>query len=259
MLKEIVDNMPKATEITATRAEQVFAQLQAAIIRGELAPGSKISEQDLADTYGISRGPLREALNRLEGQKLLVRMPHVGARVVSLGKRELEELYDVRAELEGMACRLAAARMGRAEVDALYAVLKTHEQDPQFQAGTSYFEQDGDYDFHYRIISASGNETLKKLLCDDLYQLVRMYRIRFSSVPKRPQTALSEHYRIVDALAAGDLIEVLPEHRLASPLSYWLLQGPRSGARPEVQAFCQWLLNQAEETRAHMQQRPDAA
>ena len=64
---------------------------------------------------------------------------------------------------------------------------------------------------------------------------------------------------VTDALAAGDLIEVLPEHRLASPLSYWLLQGPRSVARPEVQAFCQWLLNQAEETRAHMQQRPNAA
>lgn len=64
---------------------------------------------------------------------------------------------------------------------------------------------------------------------------------------------------VADALAAGDLIEVLPKHRLASPLSYWLLQGPRSGARPEVQAFCQWLLNQAEETRAHMQQRPNAA
>lgn len=203
--------MPKVVEATATRAEQVFAQLQAAIIRGELAPGSKISEQDLADTYGISRGPLREALNRLEGQKLLVRLPHVGARVVSLGQRELEELYDVRAELEGMACRLAAARMSDAEIAALYAVLQTHEQDPQFQAGVSYYEQDGDYDFHYRIIAASGNQTLKKLLCDELYQLVRMYRIRFSSVPKRPQNALQEHYRIVDALAAhdGELAELL--------------------------------------------------
>ena len=214
--------MPKETEITATRAEQVFAQIQAAIIRGELAPGSKISEQDLADTYGISRGPLREALNRLEGQKLLVRMPHVGARVVSLGLRELEELYDVRAELEGMACRLAATRMSHDDIQALYAVLKTHAQDPQFQAGISYYEQDGDYDFHYRIIAASGNHTLKKMLCDELYQLVRMYRIRFSSVPKRPESALDEHYRIVDALAAKDaeLAELLMRrHIQASKLN----------------------------------------
>jgi DNA-binding transcriptional LysR family regulator len=58
---------------------------------------------------------------------------------------------------------------------------------------------------------------------------------------------------VADALAAGHLVEVLPEHRLASPLSYWLLQGPRSGQRPEVQAFCQWLMTEAQQTRAHMQ------
>lgn len=57
---------------------------------------------------------------------------------------------------------------------------------------------------------------------------------------------------VADALAAGSLIEVLPEHRLASPLSYWLLQGPRSSERPEVQAFCQWLMEQARQTRDAM-------
>lgn len=55
---------------------------------------------------------------------------------------------------------------------------------------------------------------------------------------------------VADALAAGDLVEVLPRHRLASPLAYWLLPGPRSGQRPEVQAFCSWLLEQAAQTRA---------
>ena len=58
---------------------------------------------------------------------------------------------------------------------------------------------------------------------------------------------------VADALAAGTLVEVLPEHRLASPLSYWLLQGPRSSERPEVQAFCQWLMTEALQTRSAMQ------
>ena len=58
---------------------------------------------------------------------------------------------------------------------------------------------------------------------------------------------------VADALAAGHLVEVLPKHRLASPLAYWLLQGPRSGQRPEVQAFCQWLMAEAQQTRNHMQ------
>ena len=75
-----------------TLSEHVFRRIQAAIVKGEIAPGSKISEPELARTYGISRGPLREAIHRLEGQRLLVRIPHVGARVVSLSHAELVEL-----------------------------------------------------------------------------------------------------------------------------------------------------------------------
>ena len=83
-----------AQDDSETLSENVFRRIQAAIVKGEIAPGSKISEPELARTYGISRGPLREAIHRLEGQRLLVRIPHVGARVVSLNHAELIELYD---------------------------------------------------------------------------------------------------------------------------------------------------------------------
>lgn len=201
-----------------TLSEHIFRQLQTAIIRGEIAPGSKISEPELARTYGISRGPLREALHRLEGQKLLVRVPHVGARVVSLSPAELIELYEIRESLEGMACRLAAQRMSAQEVEELRQVLKAHEQDEAFQAGRGYYQQEGDLDFHYRIIRGSGNQTLAKLLCDELYQLVRMYRIQFSSTPNRPRQAFSEHHRILDAIAEGDgeLAELLMRRHIAA-------------------------------------------
>ena len=88
-----VDNMLDQSEApvvspeeSQTMSENVFRRIQAAIVKGEIAPGSKISEPELARTYGISRGPLREAIHRLEGQRLLVRVPHVGARVVSLNQ-----------------------------------------------------------------------------------------------------------------------------------------------------------------------------
>src|SRR5690606_30250495 len=101
--------LPVAAEGEAdTLSDHVFRKIQAAIVKGEIAPGSKMSEPELARTYGISRGPLREAIHRLEGQRLLVRVPHVGARVVSLSQQELCELYQIRESLEGMACRLAA-------------------------------------------------------------------------------------------------------------------------------------------------------
>ncbi|KIQ00777.1 GntR family transcriptional regulator [Pseudomonas fulva] len=207
-----------AEQDAETRSEQVFRRIQAAIVKGEIAPGSKISEPELARTYGISRGPLREAIHRLEGQRLLVRIPHVGARVVSLDRDELIELYEIRESLEGMACRLAAERMSEAEIDDLRRVLDTHERDEAFQAGVGYYQQEGDFDFHYRIIHGSGNRTLVKMLCGELYQLVRMYRIQFSATPNRPPQAFAEHHRILDAIADrdGELAELLMRRHIGA-------------------------------------------
>src|SRR5690606_6657214 len=78
-----------AAETVQTRSDIVFQTLQADITRGKIKPGTKISEAGLASEYGISRGPLREALNRLESRGLIERIPHVGARVVSLNLKEL--------------------------------------------------------------------------------------------------------------------------------------------------------------------------
>ncbi len=201
-----------------TLSEHVFRQIQGAIVRGEIPPGAKISEPELARTYGISRGPLREAIHRLEGQKLLVRVPHVGARVVSLTHGELLELYEIRESLEGMACRLAAERMSQAEIDELRRVLDTHERDEAFRAGVGYYQQEGDFDFHYRIIQGSRNSTLARMLCGELYQLVRMYRIQYSTTPNRPRQAFNEHHRILDAIADrdGELAELLMRRHIAA-------------------------------------------
>jgi DNA-binding GntR family transcriptional regulator len=201
-----------------TLSENVFRRIQSAIVKGEIAPGSKISEPELARVYGISRGPLREAIHRLEGQRLVVRVPHVGARVVALSQAELIELYQIRESLEGMACRLAAERMSQAKVDELRRVLDTHERDAAFQAGLGYYQQEGDFDFHYQIIQGSGNGTLAQMLCGELYQLVRMYRLQFSTTPNRPRQAFTEHQRILEAIEQrdGELAELLMRRHIAA-------------------------------------------
>lgn len=172
-----------------TLSENVFRRIQAAIVKGEIAPGSKISEPELARTYGISRGPLREAIHRLEGQRLLVRVPHVGARVVSLSHAELIELYEIRESLEGMACRLAAERMTNEEIDELRRVLDTHERDAAFQAGVGYYQQEGDFDFHYRIIQGAGNRTSRRC---SAASCTNWCACTASSFPPRP-TARTRH------------------------------------------------------------------
>lgn len=221
----IVDNMQEDTlnpnkDLAShmTIADQIFHKIQSAIICGELAAGSKISESELARTYGISRGPLREAIHRLEGQKLVERTAHVGARVVSLSAQQLFELYQIRENLEGLACRLAAQSIDKQQILSLRDVLNLHAQDPNFKQGKGYYLQEGQDDFHYCIIKSCGNKTLEKMLCDELYHLMRMYRIQFSNTPNRPHKALSEHLHILDAIAEGDgeLAELLMRRHIAN-------------------------------------------
>ena len=184
-----------------TLAESVFKDIKEAIVLGRIAPGSKISEPELARVYGISRGPLREAIGRLEACGLVDRKANIGARVVSLSGAQLVEIYLVREALEGMAARLAAEAMTDDEIQALRAVLTRHARDIEEDTKHAYFQQEGDLDFHFRIIQGSHNARLAALLCDDLYQLVRLYRHRSGMRSQRGPRALREHEHILDAIA----------------------------------------------------------
>lgn len=201
-----------------TLADKVCEKIVTAIVIGEIAPGSKISEPELAKEYGISRGPLREAIRRLEGLKLVERKPHVGARVVKLSLKELVEIYRVREALEGMACRMAAEFMSRDEIQDLRDLLDEHERGVEQLEGRSYFQKEGDLDFHYRIVQGSKNDKLLELLGSDLYHLVRMYRYQFSVSSSRPKRALKEHRQIVDAIEARDpeLAEMLMRRHISA-------------------------------------------
>ena len=199
-----------------TIADRVFGELQQAIVEGRIAPGSKISEPELSRRHGVSRGALREALGRLESCGLVERRPNVGARVVSLSNAQLLEIYHVREALEGMAARLAATHMDRRQVEDLRHLLEQHRAQIEQDPGNAYFQQEGDLDFHYRIVQGSGNSRLIRLLCNDLYQLVRVYRYQFGMASRRGPRAFGEHEHIVDAIERGDgeLAELLMRHHI---------------------------------------------
>ena len=201
-----------------TLADRVFAAIQDAIVKGELRPGSKMSEAELAARYGVSRGPLREALRRLEGRKLLSRIPHVGVRVISLTFQELIEIYQVREVMEGMAARLAAQHMTAAEVEGLRQLLAEHQQQAELQEGRAYFQNEGDFDFHYRIVQGSKNSVLTQMLVGELYHRVRLYRYQFSVTEGRPQRAFAEHHNIIEAIAArdGEMAEILMRRHISA-------------------------------------------
>jgi DNA-binding GntR family transcriptional regulator len=192
------------TEETSTIADRVFGQVRQAIVEGEIPAGSKISEPALAARYGISRGPLREAMRRLESTNLVERRPNLGARVITLSNDELLEIYVIREALEGMAARIAAERMPDVAVADLKSLLERHRREVARADWQTYFQQEGDLDFHFRIVQGSGNRRLIDILCNDLYHLARMYRCQFGMKSDRAADALKEHELVADAIAERD-------------------------------------------------------
>jgi len=203
---------------TQTIADRLSDKLITSIVRGDIPSGSKISEPDLARSYKVSRGPLREAIRRLEGLHLVARIPHIGARVVSLDSQQLVEIYQVREALEGMAARLACKNMTDEEIQELKSLLDTHEHNIEQSDGREYFQHEGDFDFHYRIIQGSKNQRLIELLCSELYHLIRMYRFRSSQIMSRPHKALAEHWHICTAIEHrdGELAEILMRRHIST-------------------------------------------
>jgi len=210
------DNPTKQQAITT--ADRIFEQMQTAIVEGEIAAGTKISEPELAKKYEVSRSTLREALNRLEKCHLIERKANVGSRVVECTIKGLLDIYVVREALEGMACRLAATHMTDEEVAAMQLMLDKHSKQKSLQDGTAYYQEEGDLDFHYKVILGSHNQELINILLGQLYHLVRMYRFQFGMPSPRASKAFNEHANIIQAIADrdGELAEMLMRRHIAA-------------------------------------------
>jgi DNA-binding GntR family transcriptional regulator len=199
-MRELLDQKVQAKSLVDVVAERI----EAAIISGALEPGSRLSEQGLAASLGVSRGPLREAIRRLEGRKLLERTPNIGVRVAALSLKDLNEILQIREALEGLACALAAQNMTDAEIAGLRKLLDEHERQKSVQEGKGYYQESKDFDFHFRIVTGSRNQRLAQMLLGDLYYLLRIYRYKSSTKPGRAMKALQEHKEVVAAIEARD-------------------------------------------------------
>ena len=180
-------------------SDEIFERILALIYSSELPPGAVVNEVLLAQRFGVSRGPIREAVRRLQGIRMVSREPYIKARVVSLSAEAVLELFEIRGALESLACRLAAERMTSDEVARLAADLEAARR-----AVTDNTDAPKDFDFHERIVRGSRNSRIADALCGDLYHLLRIYRRRSGAVPERKDAAYAEHWQIMRALKARD-------------------------------------------------------
>jgi DNA-binding GntR family transcriptional regulator len=185
-----------------TKQEIIYETIREAIQIGRYAPGHHLVADDLAQEFGTSRMPVREALQRLENAGLVSITPHRGAVVSELSEQEIVEVYHIRAVLEGLAARLAAPHLGPADYDRLNVLI-----DDMASTGAAQPDLDqllrGNRDFHEIIWQAAQAPRLHELL-ENLYDASRRFRNISILLSGRLEQIVQEHRRIVQALAAGD-------------------------------------------------------
>lgn len=184
-----------------TKSEFVYNALKEEILSGEYRPNEKIVIRNVAERLNVSDIPVREALRKLEAEKLVVIVPHVGAIVNSISIKELEECVALRDVLEPFAARLAAENAKEEDIKTLTNLTvqmdKCVKEDNYKKYGRLNIE------FHETIYRLSGNETLS-LLIDELWRKTERLRAVFRNQPTRMKDSNEEHKRLVQALADGD-------------------------------------------------------
>lgn len=187
-----------------TSAERALATLRDLIMGGELAPGARLGEVEIADRLGVSRTPVREALSRLAAEGLVEIAPNRGARVVTWTVAELEGVFDLRSVLEPQLTAHAVPNAAPADVDELDALARR-----MHEVGTPGPGQDLDAlvplnrAFHDRLVALAAHPTLATALAAAIHPpIVRRNFLTYDEASLR--RSLAHHSEIVAALRAGD-------------------------------------------------------
>jgi DNA-binding GntR family transcriptional regulator len=178
-------------------AEEAYREIRDALHSGALEPGQRLSEPELALRFKTSRSPVREALFRLEHEGFVERMPSGRVRVAALDLGYLEQLYVVRANLEGLAARLAAPLLRTVDLDAMMRSID--EMDEAVKSDNASGAIAAGQKFHDVLMRECGNEPLVSLLTG-LNARIARFRALVASLGRYDPDRVLEHRRILQAL-----------------------------------------------------------
>jgi DNA-binding GntR family transcriptional regulator len=185
-----------------TLQEQVYEYLREQILFGGLAPGQRLIEERLCEETGVSRSPIREAIRRLEKDGLVVVQAQGGVTVYQPTLDDFTSLFECRLHLEPAAARFAAERRTEEELADLQELLARMADIARESDARRTHELH--FAFHQRVAEASKNPYMAKIM-NDLKVLISFYRNAILQVhPQRPETVISEHAAILDAIRRRD-------------------------------------------------------
>ena len=196
-----VSHDARRTKDRASYADAVYDILRREILQGAFEPGQRLREDELSKRYRVSRTPVREALNRLEAEGLVMGSAGRGLIVAELDEDEILEGYVIRGALEGVAARLAAQRASDADVAKLDMLVDAIKAAASGGDSKEVIRLSGE--FHLDIWRAAGNRRLRKLMQELDDSIGRFQRLTILS-PGRMRHAIEEHRAMVDAIRSRD-------------------------------------------------------
>jgi DNA-binding GntR family transcriptional regulator len=182
------------------------------ILKGHLKPGDRLRQDELADTFGVSTMPIREALRQLQAEGLVVFRPRRGATVASVSVSEYEEIYLIREALETLACRWAAEDFDRIPLDRLKLLLQEIEA-VEANQDDAHRRVQLVREFFFTVFEASEKEHLLRIL-SNLWDLSQQYRLYFYSLPELGPPRLANYHRIYQACRDRDPEALLDAFRI---------------------------------------------
>jgi DNA-binding GntR family transcriptional regulator len=186
---------------TTALYQEVAERLRQRIFAHELTPGTWIDEQKLAEQYGISRTPLREALKVLASEGLVELKPRRGCYVTEISRRDLDDIFPLIALLEGRCTSDALRRAKPADIRNLREIHEQLEEAARDGRITAFFE--ANQAFHRRLQELADNRWMLSVI-QDLRKVLKLSRLHSLSLEGRLQQSLDEHRAIMAALEAGD-------------------------------------------------------
>ena len=176
----------------------VFNTLRQAILRGELKPGERLMEIQLANKLGVSRTPIREALRKLELEGLVNMVPRKGAEVADITEKSLRDVLEVRKALEELSVQLACEKITEEEIEELIRVAERFKDTLNDQDVTKIAE--ADVAFHDVIYTATDNQKLI-LLLNNLREQMYRYRVEYLKKEEAYPQLIAEHEELIDNIS----------------------------------------------------------
>lgn len=182
-------------------SERAFEELRSAILEGKIPPGTRLVERTLAESMGISRTPVHDALNSLVAKRLVKKLPNRGFVVARLEKKDIVQLYTLRLHLETLAVQWALPNLTAGILEKLRKNVKRMEACASRTDMECIIE--ANVEFHRIILSAADSSILTGFI-EQVQSSARLFRIRSVNTPNRIPRVIEEHRNLIAALEKGD-------------------------------------------------------